>query len=162
LFYWLTEHPVFGPIGLFCILAGIILFIFGAAALANTQSGPRGLILALMLSNFPLALMCGALSAREMGTHRIDILVVNASDRPIDSAVATFDKAKAIESAIGPGTSRRLRLVMFAVHRDDVRLSISRGDQTEHIKLGSYDSDDLFETRTIRIEVANDGFRNPT
>jgi hypothetical protein len=50
--------PVCPEIGLACVPFGVACFFVGIVHVAMTETGPRKLMVGLLLSNFPLSVIC--------------------------------------------------------------------------------------------------------
>jgi hypothetical protein len=65
-----TDFGAFAILGLLCALVGTILFAVGIAVVGASKTGPRLLLLCLLLSNFPLAFTCAVI-----GSHHADTMM---------------------------------------------------------------------------------------
>jgi len=156
LFHWFSDDQQAVVLGLLCLPVGVLLFFVGFFNAVAAKTGRRGLVILLLLGNFPLALACAWVGLQ---SHMaVSVKLVNDSAQTID-AVATFDGAVAERRAIPPNGSATLTLRLRATERSEFLLNVGLGSQTEQIMIGSYDADDLLGgMRRVRVRVTNDGF----
>lgn len=143
-----TGEFFFAWLGLLCIPVGVGLFLLGVAMLAAAKSSPRGLILALLLGNFPLAFICAcvgiATTPAFRGDYRLEVSVANDSDAVIDSAVVTYGEYSAKAESIPPHATERVKLkVGYLLAQTQVNLTVRRGGNTLQKTLCTFDGDDL-------------------
>jgi hypothetical protein len=144
----LTGEGLFLSVGLACVPLGIILFLFALPMIANAKAGPRGLLLLLLFSNFPLAFVCATIGLATAspfgGSLRLEVVVHNASDAPIDSAVATYGKYIGEVRNVAPHVTERIRVKVRYLHEQtDVRLAVHRGEHSIRKTHCTYDGDDF-------------------
>jgi len=144
----LTGEGAFIFIGLACVPFGVILFLIALPMLATAKSGPRGLLFLLLASNFPLALACATIGMATAspfgGSYRLEVVVHNDSDTPIDSAIVTYGKYMGEVRDIPPRTKERIKVKVGYIHEQtDVRLAVHRGRNSVRKTIRTYDGDDF-------------------
>jgi hypothetical protein len=168
LLYALTDNELFVMSGMLCVPAGIILFLFGVTTLANINTGPRGLILALLLSNFPLAFVCAVVGMGKAsiigGPYLLEVHVANRSGVFIDSAAATYGASSGTTSGIPPNETGSIRLrVPYESRQTPITVFVVSGGKSLSKEMMTMDGDDFLGSRKeeLTVEVTRDGIDWP-
>jgi hypothetical protein len=147
-------------LGLLCIPFGTLLFLVGVGMLVLAKSGPRRLVLGLLLSNFPLAYLCALIGFHSMSAFGAEVYIFNKSDHPFEEVAVVYNEVIAHRyGKVHPGNMMRIKVSIGSGGRDDMTLTLTHNGRELTLVLGNYDADDLIGGQTIRVEVTNDGVR---
>jgi len=138
----LTREPIFIPIGLSCALVGPILFAVGLAMVGAARSGPRGALLLLLISNFPLAFACAVVGMTVDAGAVVKVAVINHSNSAIDGVDVKFGRSRVSVHPIPIGGKGSLRLITRYSDAGQLSVSVTLNGKANSIDLGRYDSDD--------------------
>jgi hypothetical protein len=147
-------------VGILNVFFGVVCFVLGSILALTSVRRRRLLLFVLLLSNFPLALMCASIGSQNafahFGTAVAQIEIVNKSAVPIESVTVSFGGDVSRVGTIAVGTTGRIESPRIG-RRDDMILSARLGVRDFSFALGNFDSDDV--GGVMVVDVFDDGVR---
>jgi hypothetical protein len=150
------KMPLVGVVNL---AIGIYCFILGMDLTLRTVRRTRILLVVLLLSNFPLALLCMEIGSRSTGEDGCAVVeVVNKSSGEIETAAVKFGNKVEKIGPIPIGGKRFARSPVITTHIGIYVTAVVAGKELS-FTLGAFDSDDIHDSGAMIVDVFDDDIR---